>query len=215
MKKSIFLMLLVDLSLILLSACQTPQKLQSQSTEENDSDIIVMQGFGGDRQPSSLLGVKPMTFEEMASCAKNIDYLHKKSLSLKVKNAKIDNKKSDFKKKSAALDNERSSVDVKSSKKVADFNKRLEELGAAISKLDKEVDAYNEDVASMSLETNQYNLSCANRSYRQSDIAKLPSELRDAITLNSQESDIPIQEEAQSDENASNGKIHIPASSSH
>lgn len=199
-------------SLIILSACQTTPKT---TVELSDPDIVFMSGFGGTGISNGLLGVKPMTFEELKSCGTKVNQLNKESNRLKVEFNKNQQIKKELDLETKAIDNDRLKINVTSFIEVAEFNKRLERTRELISQLDVKIEKYNLDIEANNLLSNQFNLGCASRSYRQSDMKRLPSELLEPILTVSKVSNVPISEDVVESPNvSSDGSIHIPASHS-
>ena len=197
-------------SCFILTACQSHQpKTEAPIVEEADPDIVVMPGVGENSGSSSLLGVKPMTLDELTNCAKKISSIREHTVQLKVEDLRLARRKKELEQVNQALEIERSTVDIKNIKKVNDFNKRLKQSMTNIGQFDAEINKYNSDQSEQMIRTNEFNTSCASRSFRQSDIARLTQELRDAIETSSEVSDIPLTEDASELGNPSKSKIHI------
>jgi hypothetical protein len=204
--------LMIALVCIFLSGCQTTLNPESTSTEQTDSLIVVMPGFGGNEGGNALVSVKPMTFEELSKCGTKIVNLKKESAISEAENHKLSIENVELNKQSLALDAERLKVNVTSTKQVSDFNKRLDQHRILISQYNSRTQAHNSKTSRLIIRYNEFNTFCANRSYRQSDFNRLSTELNAAIASHSEISDIPLTEEVNTGHSA-NERIHIPVTS--
>ncbi len=199
----------------ILLSCQTaPPKPETNAVEQQpDPDIVAFQGNGQGLQKGNVLGVKPMTFAELTDCATKVKILDKGSEDLKLELARLDQRKEQMAKQNIAMENERTKINPKDTKKVQAFNQRIEHLQAVNVQLNKDIDNYNDAAEAQSTLSNQHNLSCSNRVYRQSDELRLPRELQEAMVLHSKTSNLPVQEDASSETNPAlrkaQEKIHI------
>lgn len=187
MDKPVYTILLLNLALVFLSACQTGQGRQLKGIDGDNSNLAIMQGFGDSKLSSATQNQnkEPMTLEEMSACAKKIAALKTEAMRLQADAEKIEKQKAGFEQKGAALNAERFYLDVKNNKKVAEFNKRIEEMKMAVNQLDNEIDKYNDSTTQQEARGNEFNQACASRPFQDSDIAKLPTELQEALLSNS------------------------------
>ena len=205
----------VALVCIFLSGCQISPKPEPTAAEQPDPDIVVMPGFGDSEVSSLLVGVKPMTFEELAKCGTKLVNLKKESAQSKADNRKLSIQKAELDKQYQSTEVERSKVNVASTKQVDNFNKLVNQNRKLISQYNDSVNAHNSKASAIVIQTNDFNTFCAGRSYRQSDFNRLPPNLSTAIASNSEISDIPLIEEAVQSNSSVKKRIHISASPRH
>ena len=193
--------------------CQTAKQTSVTSTEKSitpDPDIVVMQGLGTKPNSSSIMGVKPMSFAELSACATKIDHIQKASTQLKTEQDRLAVWEGELDKQNKALESDRTKIDNKILKQVQDFNTRIEQNRTSVVQYNTDVSSLNDQSSALTLESNEFNTGCANRSYRQSDYLKLPSDIRTAIATKSEISDIPLIEDASNTpDNPIRKKIHI------
>jgi hypothetical protein len=199
---------------IVLSGCQTAQQKTQPTADIPDPDIVVMSGIGSTSGASDLLRVKPMTFEELTVCATKIDSFMKDSAQLKIEKNKFTSWKSELDKLFQGLESERQTVNSKITKQVVDFNKRAEQARVSASKYNSDINSHNDRATALNLKNNEFNISCANRPYRQSEYAQLSADLRTAVELRSKISDVLLIEDATTTNNPSKGLIHLQGRSS-
>jgi len=208
------IVMLIICSSTLMFGCQTAKQTSVTSTEKPvtpDPDIVVMQGLGTKPNSSSIMGVKPMSFSELSACATKIDHIQKASTQLKIEQDRLAVWKEKLDKQNKALESDRTKIDNKILKQVQDFNARIEQNRTSVVQYNTDVSSLNDQSSALTLESNEFNTGCANRSYRQSDYLKLPSDIRTAIATKSEISDIPLIEDASNSslDNPVRKKIHI------
>lgn len=184
---------------LLISACQSPQPKIDSNRALLDGDIIVMEGRGGlagKQGTLSLMGIQPMTFEELSHCADNIVDSNHRQKQLDSANRQLFAQQAELDRQTKALDAERAVVDVHSASQVNAYNKRVEQNRVSISQFNSNVATYNAKANQLNGMINQFNAACANRGYRRSDYARLSEQLRLAIQTRSEATDIPLIEGA-------------------
>lgn len=199
---------------ILLPACQnTPPKAQETSSNQPEPDLVMMPGAGGTSSRAPTIGVKAMTIEELTTCAGKIDKLVKETAGLKTESNLLEKKKIEVDNENKALELQRGKVDKTNPKKVAEFNKLLLKQMEVVKASNEAVSAYTRKANDYNLRSNDYNANCVHRAYRQSDLEKLPADLRLAMEVRSETLDIPILEDAPVAETASpSGTVHLGGS---
>ncbi len=209
MRKNYAFICATTLSCILLSACQSSQPKSQALVEKVDPDIVVMPGLGSKRGATALMGVKPMTFDELSACASKIDSFQQQSRHLKAQDSKIASRKNELDAQTNALEAERTKINTHSSKQVQDFNNRTEHSRKAISQFNADITAYNAKSTEADALNNEINASCANRAYRRSDYGKLAADLRTAIESRSETTDIPLIDDAAAADGTSKSPLHL------
>jgi uncharacterized protein (DUF342 family) len=189
---------------LLLSACSgsRPHAVQAED------DLVNISNLGETNKSSSLIGVKPMSFEELTDCAKKAEEMRKNSIILKSSLTELALKKESLKKENVKLETDRASMDKYNTKAVISFNKRIEQNSAALSELNGEVNHYNKKILEENTQQNEFNINCAKRPYRYSDLSRLTIDIRHAIESISEKSDIPLMQEEDAINNLSN-KLHF------
>ena len=71
------------------------------------------------------------------------------------------------------------------------FNGRIAKYHDSARALNTDVGAYNDAATSFGTEANAHTIKCSNRPYRDSDLAKLPENLRALVSKDSQPFDLP------------------------
>lgn len=188
--------ILITTLIIALSGCAPTQVRNNQAI---DPDIVPMSGFGGNAASGSLVGVKPLTLEELTQCAVMIDKANKYSAQLKVRHTEIASKNAKLKAQVKHIDAWRPRVNTRSLKQVKAFNSAISQNRSAISQFNAVVQGYNVKVNEFNSRNNDFTISCAQRSYRQSDVVRLAADLRLAVESKSEKSDIPLIDENNTD----------------
>ncbi|MCQ8128868.1 hypothetical protein [Methylomonas rivi] len=201
------------LATAVLSACQTlPSKQSSVAAQVPDPDIVTMPSLGKNAASGSgLLGVKPMTQEELTACAHHIVNIRQQSADLHTESTGLAGASRELETQNQALENERNSVKFNNSKQVNEFNKRVTRNRSEINAHNAAVTSYNDKANALNLLQNQYNTVCSSRAYRRSDYASLTPALKTAIESKSEFSDIPLIDGTNSDSAQSSSQFHIPA----
>lgn len=172
-------------------AAELPNPEPSQAPQP-DPDIVVMNGLGGRSLRSAVLGVKPMAFEELASCGTNLKTLRNDDARLKAADAELVGTRAEIEARERVIETDRLLVNARNAKQVEAFNKRVEQYRADIIQLNQRIQGLNTDIAALKVFANQLTVSCANRAYRKSDLVRLDPEVRAAIEASSTPIDIPV-----------------------
>ncbi|NOT85171.1 MAG: hypothetical protein HOP02_10440 [Methylococcaceae bacterium] len=187
---------LLPLACLLLSACMSSQQnIQPLNTTTIDSDIVVMSGMENNQAPGAPVGIKPMTIEELSGCATKVGNLKKDLAQYETTKAQFAKRKADLDQSKRKLISDRVTVNTHNKKQVVDFNSRQKQEGILIGQFNKDITVFNRNVSEQNLRNNEFNVSCAERSYRKSDLVKLPADLRLAIESKSKQSAAPLIEE--------------------
>lgn len=177
-------------------AAELPSPEPSQARQP-DPDIVVMNGLGGRSLRSAVLGVKPMAFEELASCGTNLKTLRNDDARLKAADAELVATRAEIEARERAIETDRLLVNARNAKQVEAFNKRVEQYRADVILLNQRVQGLNTDIAALKVFANQLTVSCANRAYRKSDLVRLDPEVRAAIESSSTPIDVPVTPEVE------------------
>jgi len=197
---------------LLLVSCASAPTIPINPPEQPaqvDPDIVSMPGIGVQGQDNSLVGVKPMTFEELSACSSQIARHNADSDQLKIDNAKLVQRKEALEQETTQRETERLSVDAHNIQQVNDFNKRIEQDRATAIDINAAVTALNGQVSALNNRQNEFNVACANRAYRHSDLMRLPKDLRLSTVLTSKNSDLPLIEDGSAQGKLSR-KLHFP-----
>ncbi len=104
----------------LLPACATspsiptsPPNTQPPISKETDPDIVVMSGFGTNRASGSILGLKPMTFEELSNCGTKIKSIKEDHARFKAEDSNFARRQVELERQGRAFDIERPSINIK------------------------------------------------------------------------------------------------------
>ncbi|MEQ1638082.1 MAG: hypothetical protein ABL903_15485 [Methylococcales bacterium] len=192
MKRSGLGILMLFFNCILLIACAPSQQtVQPQDTTLIDPDIAIMSGMENNPTSSSPVDAKTMSLEELSNCATKIKNLKSNITQYELAKDQFAKKKAELLKMKRKLDSQRLSVNAKDVKQVTEFNKLLKQQTHAINQFNAGIDAFNHKVSEQNELSDDFNIFCAERSYRKSDLAKLPADLSFAIETKAEQPEKP------------------------
>lgn len=186
-------------SSLFLSACLSPKPKVDTTKALLDGDVVMLEGRGGwvgKQGTLSLMGVAPMSYEELTHCGNTVIEANQRQSQLNAANQQLSTQKADLARQETALNALRPAVDVHSKQQVDAFNERVKQNQANISQFNANVNAFNAKVHELNGLNNQFNAACAHRGYRPSDYARLSSQQRFALETKSEKTDIPLIEDA-------------------
>lgn len=185
---------------LVLTACtpMPPKPEQAVPTYQKpavDPDLVTMPGYDKSLAGNSLMGVKPMTLDELNHCAVKIDSIHKDSKHYQAEGADIKHKKAELLAQQRKLEAQRANVNTYNAKDVNAFNAKGKNLMTRIKAHNSHVKSLNNEITQMNSRVNDFKTNCAERVYRSSDKLKLSLALQKAIESSSTTSDIPLLDE--------------------
>lgn len=118
----------------------------------------------------------PLSREQLASCAGLVKALRSEAPRLTGLSQRYDQRRDFIDSRSAALQAERKTLDPDDLSKGLDFRQRMQQHTAETVEFNQQVDALKRDVTAINLSRDRYDLECARRPYRRSDLEALPAE---------------------------------------
>ena len=147
-------------------------------------------------QPSS--SAPALSAEALARCAAQVQTLREESTRINQKNAEYDIRRKAINERTVMLKAERDSPQAKELEPGLAFRKSLEEHHAATLAFNAEIEQIKRDIVAVTALKQDYDTSCANRSYRRADLDAMPEAARTAMRAGLGDVQVPYLDSASS-----------------
>lgn len=164
----------------LLCACATQQPESNQKQVESP-DIAVLQGSRPANTAAAPAQEKPMLLDELIDCAIRTQEFQVTTSQHNAQNAVLKRMKSNIDATEIALEKDRKKVNVRKSADIKAYNRRVDQLRADVNQFNEEIAGFNREATLLDERKKALNLKCGGRSFKRSDLEKMPPDLRASI----------------------------------
>lgn len=133
----------------------------------------------------------PLTADGLARCAAQVQSLRAESQRLVQKNTQIDQRRNFINARTAALDAERAQLPPDQLAAGLDFHTRAKRHREETVAFNAEVEQFKREVIAVNQVKQDYDRSCANRSYRRKDLEAMPETARNAMRIGLSDVQVP------------------------
>ncbi|MFO1367417.1 MAG: hypothetical protein U1F46_00360 [Marinagarivorans sp.] len=164
----------------------------SQATQEDTEEIAFV---GAGDQPSSknyTIAVKAMSQTELKTCGQLALAAHNDLSTLKFETRGLSDDRQAIKNAQIQIDTDRTTIDARNNAKIAAFNQRIKALHESISAFNQRMESHNSNVTTANRKVAQFNISCADRPYRVSDLIVLTEDEQNALAIYAKPFELPV-----------------------
>lgn len=146
-----------------------------------DAEVIEIYGLGANTSAKpQKVQYSAMSMEELTNCGKKIEHLEKNFAQLEQDKVRLDKRKTEITGLSKSIDAAKLAVNAKNPQQVNAHDKLIQQRHAIVAQFNIDIKTYNKMVAELKVQDDEFNASCASRTYRDADYSKLPQNLRAA-----------------------------------
>lgn len=136
----------------------------------------------------------PLDASSLARCASQVISLREESARLIQKNTVLDQRRNQINQRSAAFDAERATLPADNLEAGLNFRQRLKQHQSETLAFNAQVETYKDEVRAVNAVKQDYDRSCANRSYRRADLDAMPAQAREAMRRGLSDVQVPYLE---------------------